>query len=505
MNPGAYAPNLIFYRLLNQPPARGMRRHGAIMETPPVPAVQAQSAAQEVSAKSALPYVVAITSGKGGVGKSSIAVNLGLSLAKTGARVCILDADTGLANVNILLGLAPKFSLEHVLFGAKTVEEVMLEGPFGLKVIPGANGISECVSLHPRQQLRLTRELARIEGEFDYLLLDTAAGIADTTLDFVGSSHRALVVITPEPTSLTDAFSLIKLMHRRRPTLSYQVVVNLCGSAPQAREVYHRFSAAVEKYIGVQTHYLGFLLRDESLRAAVTLQSPVALFPDSDPSSRSFIRLAEALQHTLEGFQPGIGFSGFWLRQFRQHQAGAQTRQPKSAADMAAAERGYLAELRSRLMLLLERQDAPREALAALLDEAQQAYTRRFGQPPAAMDVMGLIDTLASAPERNDEQLRALAERLRPWMVQEAPEPTPAADALIETHIEASGVETSGVATPAGLFINTDAPARPDGAGPDLAHRYDERRYGSQQALLELLRSQGKGGRPALELIDILG
>ncbi|HUH38338.1 MAG TPA: P-loop NTPase, partial [Spongiibacteraceae bacterium] len=106
--------------------------------------------------------VIAITSGKGGVGKSSIAVNLAISLAKTGSRVCMLDADTGLANVNILLGLTPEYSLEHVLFGAKAIEDVFIEAPYGVQVIPGANGIAECVDLHPRQQLRLTRELARI-------------------------------------------------------------------------------------------------------------------------------------------------------------------------------------------------------------------------------------------------------------------------------------------------------------------------------------------------------
>ena len=249
-----------------------------LRESVPVPAAQEEPLPKSKQRLS--PHVIAITSGKGGVGKSSIAVNLGISLAKAGARVCIFDADTGLANINILLGLTPKAGLEHVLFGAKSIEEIMLDGPFGVKIIPGANGITECVSLHPRQQLRLTRELGRIEGEFDYLLLDTAAGIADNTLDFVGSAHQSIVVITPEPTSLTDAFSLIKVMHRRRPGMVYQIVVNMCSNVAQAREVYHRFSTAVEKYIGVHPHNLGHLLRDESMRVAVTLQSPVALFPE---------------------------------------------------------------------------------------------------------------------------------------------------------------------------------------------------------------------------------
>jgi flagellar biosynthesis protein FlhG len=240
-----------------------------------------QAAQISKDSETSLPRVIAISSGKGGVGKSSIAVNIGISLAKTGAKVCLLDADTGLANANILLGLTPEFSLEHVLYGAKPIEEVMLDGPHGLKIIPGANGISECVSLHPRQQLRLTRELSRIEGDFDFLLIDTAAGIAETTLDFISAAHHTLVVITPEPTSLTDAFSLIKLLKRRRSKLQFHVVVNMCSSISQAKEVFNRFRAAVDKYIGVQSDYLGYLRRDESMRVAVELQNPVTMFADT--------------------------------------------------------------------------------------------------------------------------------------------------------------------------------------------------------------------------------
>lgn len=443
-----------------------------------------------------LPHVIAITSGKGGVGKSSIAVNLGISLAKTGARVCLLDADTGLANVNILLGLAPQFSLEHVLFGAKTIEEVMLEGPYGVRIIPGANGISECVSLHPRQQLRLTRELARIEGDFDYLLLDTAAGIADTTLDFVGAAHQVLVVITPEPTSLTDAFSLIKLMQRRRQGLRYQVVVNMCSNVAQAREVYHRFSAAVEKYIGIRTNYLGQLLRDESLRAAVTLQSPVALFPDSDPSCRGFIRLAEAVEQAVADDRPALAFSGYWHRQFRQQQrapVAPVVRPEPAAAEPVADQRAYLAELQARLVLLLENPDAPRAELAQLLEVATEHYHRRFGEPP--VDLAAWLDRLATAPERDDELLRRLADRLRAWWTEPviltapAPAPAPAPEPEPETPPVAESVAAAASPGPA-------APTAP------AMHHYDQRRFGSQQALLDWLHGQANSGRLARELIE---
>lgn len=452
------------------------------MERVSVPAAQ-QPIAQGTTRLSS--HVIAIASGKGGVGKSSIAVNLGISLAKTGARVCIFDADTGLANINILLGLTPKASLEHVLFGAKTIEEIMLEGPFGLKVIPGANGISECVTLHPRQQLRLTRELGRIEGEFDYLLLDTAAGIAETTLDFVASAHQCLVVITPEPTSLTDAFSLIKLMNRRRPGISCQIVVNMCANVAQAREVYHRFSTAVEKYIGIRTQYLGHLLRDESIRNAVTLQNPVAMFPESDPSSRSFMRLADALRQATETDAPGLGFTLFWQRQFRQRQsAGDAARKPSTR--VVGDERVYLSELKSRLLTQIAKADAPSASLSATLEELRHAYAKRFGV--SGINPQMIIDDLIADPDRNDLILRQLAERLAPWRAAAEPEPK---------H------------EPVEQVLYPAAPPPMVDAAPPLprslvVHSYDESRFGSQHALRELLQRKNEAGQTALELIEIL-
>ncbi len=447
------------------------------------------------------PHVIAITSGKGGVGKSSIAVNLGISLAKAGARVCIFDADTGLANVNILLGLTPQFSLEHVLFGAKTIEEVMLDAPYGLKVIPGANGISECVTLHPRQQLRLTRELGRIEGEFDYLLLDTAAGIADTTLDFVGSAHQTMVVITPEPTSLTDAFSLIKLMHRRRPAMNYQVVVNMCSNVAQAREVFHRFAAAVEKYIGIRPNLLGHLLRDESLRVAVTLQSPVALFPESDPSSRSFMRLADALKHAVDGHHPETGFTGFWQRQFRQRQEAVVAERQAQPPVEAAEQRGGLTHLQLQLLQQIESEDVSHAAVAETLDALNRSYLKRFAQ--SAVEPLALIDALIALPERNDHLLRDLAARLKPWRVElstfEATLPTLGSVEFVEAAPIAGSELAETIVDHVDIDTAVLAPQR-----TTLPHGYNERRFGSQQALLELLKSQRDSGQSVMALIEIL-
>ena len=365
------------------------------------------------------PRVIAISSGKGGVGKSSIAVNLGISLAKTGARVCIFDADTGLANVNILLGLTPQYSLEHVLFGAKAIEEVMLEGPHGVKIVPGANGISECVSLHPRQQMRLTSELARIENTFDYILVDTAAGISDTTLDFISASHHALVVITPEPTSLTDAFSLIKLLKRRRSQIAYHVVVNMCSNTGQAKEVFHRFSAAVEKYIGIEPAYLGYILRDESLRAAVTLQNPVALFPESDPSCSSFIRLADSLDRATAEHTEGPAFSAYWQKQYlsqgRKEEKTETAKPEPESSSFSAEERDndYVSELRSRLLLMIEQGNAEVDQLADLLQESVDAFIKRNNASPVG--VLELLDQQLALSEIDEDLMREVYERVKPW------------------------------------------------------------------------------------------
>jgi len=459
-----------------------------------------------------MPHVIAIASGKGGVGKTSISVNLGISLAKAGQRVCIFDADTGLANVNILLGLAPQYTLEHVLFGAKTIEEVLLPGPYGLKIIPGANGISECVTLHPRQQMRLTRELARIESEFDYLILDTAAGIADNTLDFASAAHQTIIVITPEPTSLTDAFSLLKLLHRRRQLTNFQIVVNMANSATQARQVFHRFNAAVEKYIGVTPHLLGFLLLDESLRNAVSLQHPVALFPDTDPSSRSFIRLADAIQQVFDepASQPQTSFTDFWHRQFRE-QVNRPTadatprRDPRARAETGEAGLDdYLAELKARLLVLMEKPDARPEPIAELLESVTSGFQQRFNislakasavEAPATevppvetqpVDVIAAVEATLASADRDDRRLRQLADRLQPWAtVASEPVHVPAGSAINEVKAEIKVV------------------LRPP---PRVArvHHYNDQQFGSQSALLELLRRQAESGKSALELIEIL-
>lgn len=266
---------------------------------------------------------LAVTSGKGGVGKSSITVNLGLSLAKQGLRVCLFDADTGLANANILLDLHPQFTIEHVLSGEKNLSDIMLNAAYGMKVIPAATGIVECAEIAPAQQQQLLGQLRALDNEFDYLLIDTAAGIGSNVLHFVASAQQTLVVITPEPTSLTDAFSLIRVLKRLNYHQPLQVVVNMCHDAQQARDVFNRLRGVVKKYVGLDLKYLGFLHFDESMRRAVQLQLPVALYPGNDPSSRSFSRLAEHLETLWQNAGAGGEFASYWQQLSRTPPQGA--------------------------------------------------------------------------------------------------------------------------------------------------------------------------------------
>jgi len=273
--------------------------------------------------KNKVPRVVAITGGKGGVGKTSIAINLSIALSRTGSKVCLFDGDTGLANTNIMLGLYPAYTLEHLFTGERSIQDIVLEGPEGLHIVPGASGFAQCVDLDVGQQQRLVTSIRAIEPHYDYMVVDTAAGISATVLHFIAASQVAVIVITPEPTSLTDAFSLLKVLKRRGYRRKVEVLVNMVSSASQAKKVYQRFGQAVSKYLDLTTDYMGSVWMDESMRTAVTLQRPVALYPKEDPSARCFYRLAERLDDIFN--QPGVprlAFSAYWQKVVERQSSG---------------------------------------------------------------------------------------------------------------------------------------------------------------------------------------
>lgn len=258
--------------------------------------------------------VIAVTSGKGGVGKSSISTNLALSLAALDNKVCLFDADASLANINILLGIRPKFTLEHLFNGKKALKDIIIDGPRGLKVIPGATGITEYAHFSKQQKEILLNTLDQLQKTFDYLIIDTAAGIGDDVLDFIRASQFSIIVITPEPTSLTDSFSLLKALKRTDFTKKASILVNMALDQAQSQQVYKRFKTAVEKYIEADINYLGYVQVDETMISSISLQCPAVLLNPQSIASVCFKEIASSIENTTKA-EKTESFSNFWRQQ----------------------------------------------------------------------------------------------------------------------------------------------------------------------------------------------
>ena len=254
--------------------------------------------------------VVAITSGKGGVGKTNVVAGLALALAQQGQRVVVMDADFGLANLDILLGLSPKYTLEHVLRGEKVIEEILLEGPLGIRIIPASSGIQELTRLDTMSELRLVQGLQRVAETADWLLIDTAAGIHDSVLKLLMAAQEVILVATPEPTSLVDAYAMVKVLHLREANKPLWLLVNNGQSADEAQETVDQLQAVTERFLGKQLKVLGMIPNDPHILQAVRQQRGVVeLFPHS-PATKAFQALARQLLGQVS-LQPD-GFASFW-------------------------------------------------------------------------------------------------------------------------------------------------------------------------------------------------
>ncbi|MCK9362266.1 MAG: MinD/ParA family protein [Syntrophales bacterium] len=238
---------------------------------------------------------IAVTSGKGGVGKTNIAVNLAFFLTRLRKRTLILDADTGLANIDVILGLTPEYNLYHVLKGEKTFSEAVLKGPGGIMILPASSGITEMAELSAGQKLTLLDGLSDLRRRLDFMFIDTAAGIAGNVMYFNAAAREIIVVVSPEPTSLTDAYALIKVLYQRHAKKRFRLIVNMVKSQAEAKEVYGRLSKATDHFLNLTVNYLGHIVSDEKVTEAVRRQKAVAeLFPDS-PAGRCIREIAEKL------------------------------------------------------------------------------------------------------------------------------------------------------------------------------------------------------------------
>ncbi len=267
--------------------------------------------------------VIAITSGKGGVGKTNVAVNLATLAAKAGKRVLIIDGDLGLANVEIVLGITPQYHFGHLLESTLPIEELLATGPHGIKILPAGSGLQALTALDDAQKMRLVTAVESLEESFDIVLIDSGAGIGDNVLFFVGAAQEAVLVVSPEPTSLTDAYAAVKVLSLSAGVRHFNVVVNQAPSDAYGKDIFQKLGVVAGRFLDARLRYLGHLPRDENVHRAVMSQKPVIdLYPHS-PSSRALVAVADALFNEPPPTNLDGGLKFLWNRLFRESASAA--------------------------------------------------------------------------------------------------------------------------------------------------------------------------------------
>jgi len=226
--------------------------------------------------------VITVTGGKGGVGKTNISANLAIAMCMLGRRVMLLDADLGLANVDVLLGLQPAHSLADVVKGERRLQDVSVSGPAGVRVIPGASGLAEMASLSPAQHAGIIHAFSELNEDLDALIVDTAAGISDGVLRFCAAANEVLVVVCDEPTSITDAYALIKVLSTQHQVTRFRIITNMTHQGGDGRSLFEKLLRVSERFLQVTLDHAGSVPYDDRVWRAVQLQSPfVTAFPSS--------------------------------------------------------------------------------------------------------------------------------------------------------------------------------------------------------------------------------
>lgn len=277
-------------------------------------AVPANAAAQNII-KSTPPRVISVTSGKGGVGKSSITANLAVAFHKLNKRVLILDADLGLANMDIMLGINPRYTISHVISGEKSIDEVIVPTSSGFSLLPAASGTQELTELDDSQKRFLLNELDDLNEEFDIILIDTGAGISSNVMYFNFAAMERLVVLTNEPTSLTDAYAVIKILTTKYNQKKFDILINLANDSKEADRIFRSLSIAADKYLqSPSLDYLGWIPYDKMLPRAIRRQKPLMSTHPNSPASKSIQSLAEKILDKADdvNFEGDIKF--FWRR-----------------------------------------------------------------------------------------------------------------------------------------------------------------------------------------------
>lgn len=239
---------------------------------------------EKIQVKNNSAKIITVTSGKGGVGKSNFVVNLAICLQGKGKNVLIFDADLGMGNDDVLMGLYPKYNIFDIIFTEKKIQDIIIEGPGGVSLIPAGSGLNKIEQLQKSERELFLNKLGDLD-EFDYILMDTGAGVSRDILSFISASEELIIITTPEPTSLTDAYSLIKATDHFKLKSEARIIVNKAFTQKEGQETYDKFERAVSKFLKIKVDYLGCILDDKKLVQSVRQQKPfVILYPNCDAS-----------------------------------------------------------------------------------------------------------------------------------------------------------------------------------------------------------------------------
>lgn len=288
--------------------------------------------AKESHAASQAVQVIAVASGKGGVGKTNVSVNLAAACANRGRAVMLMDADLGLGNVDVVLGLNPVYNLSHVLEGTQQLKDILIEGPSGITIVPAASGVKRMADLTVAENAGLVQAFSELSRPVDILFIDTAAGINDSVVTFTRAANEVIVVLCDEPASLTDAYALIKVLNTQHNIERFRIITNMVQSAAHANEVYKKLLGVCSRFLDVNLYHAGYIPFDDYLRRAVQKRwMTVNAFPRSR-AAQAFMRLAEDLEDWTE--TKTNGHLSFFFERLINAQADQQ--KPEAIIDIAS-------------------------------------------------------------------------------------------------------------------------------------------------------------------------
>lgn len=257
--------------------------------------------------------VITVTSGKGGVGKTNITINLAIALSEQGYRVIILDADFGLANIDVLFGIIPKYTLLNVIKDEKSIMEILSDGPMNTRFISGGSGVEDLVKLDKQEVLKFVEKMALLDKLADIIIVDTGAGLSENVMSFIMAADEVLLITTPEPTSITDAYALIKMVSNRDKTKKIRLVVNRTENSDEANDVLNKLVLVAEKFLGISLVPTGYIMQDEAVIKAVKQQKPFFIsFPKSQ-AARNIREISARMteKSSIEEAQHSSGIRGF--------------------------------------------------------------------------------------------------------------------------------------------------------------------------------------------------